>query len=54
MVPKIRIEPTIVDAMTRIDQTEDSKPTETPCRIRVAGPVSAAFLICERVRRPCP
>ena len=45
MVPKMKIEATMVRAMTRTDQTDDSKPTETPCRISVAGPVSAAFLI---------
>src|ERR1044071_1205186 len=45
IVPKIKIEATIVNAITITDQTEDSKPTETPLRIKVAGPVSAAFLI---------
>src|SRR6185436_18413079 len=45
MVPKMKMDATIVRAITSTDQTDDSKPTETPFRIRVAGQVSAAFLI---------
>src|SRR3989304_6128833 len=43
--PKIRMEAKIVAAMTIIDQTEDSNPADTPDKINVAGPVSAALLI---------
>jgi len=45
MVPKMKMEATMVRAMTSTDQTEDSKPAAIPFRIRVAGPVSAAFLM---------
>ena len=43
--PNITMDAKIVIAITSIDQTEDSKPTETPERINVAGPVSADFFI---------
>src|SRR3990170_625860 len=42
---KIQIDAKIVIAMTIIAQTELSKPTDMPDRIKVAGPVSADFLI---------
>src|SRR5574341_628058 len=45
MEPKMKIEATMVSAMTMTAQTDDSYPTEIPCRMRVAGPVSAPFLI---------
>src|SRR5215216_614621 len=45
MVPKMKIEATMVKAITSTDHTDDSKPTETPLRIKVAGPVSADRLI---------
>ncbi len=45
IVPKMKIEATMVNAITSTDQTEDSNPTEIPFNIKVAGPVSAAFLM---------
>src|SRR5687768_1107027 len=45
MVPKIKMEATMVNAITSTDHTDDSNPTATPFRINVAGPVSADFLM---------